>query len=826
MAFASHLRNPVCLASSNLACREPGRNAGSMWAVPRIVGASRQRRPESHASGGLQHTCCLAVGFAAAVSRRHIRASAPSALGPRSEPNGEIEDRWISRGFNEFRGRRPRKILGRDEREIETWRGMKMGDFTDVLEATSEIARRGNLDPNELMREVIDSSALEDARGLQRGAGSFRDQETLKIVEESLRPEDLPSIMAHYRKSTKQRESEMREKGDDEFFFSQKTWELVPGITEDMLDLTQSLRLPRPSRIQYQSYCDIVRGCNCVIAEQAGAGKTLAFLLPLLKRHVFSSDFLAPSAVLAQGRPKILVVAPTAFLANQIADVARQVATHSGRPFQTQVQTGGMSLIDRKRDMSILRNSCDLLIATSGRLRYLLSEARDEPLGDLTALRAIVWDEVDVLLNPASNRDLSLPDLRNIILQKSGDSQKALQWVFASATVNEEAAQALRNFDLLLRLGHAEDEERKLNEKMKDYMKKRKGKELVQMPTSLEELPKPVPGLVWHRGAGLHKVSTKCEHVLVDCTPSRWKPHETGDRQRSVDQKFYALAWHLRHGILRGSSRASSRILVFCNESSTCSVLQERLAEAVDASWKVLGVSSFNDSEANSNAIDAFNGSSSASSVQDFFKKRILITTDRLSYGIDFAEQHVDWVVLFDWPRDAIEYIRRVGRTGRSGQKGGILSLVYGGYELKAGKSIMKAALQGICLQRKAFDHGDARAEIKKTGAWIERFDPQHEDWRSADAYLLPAQWIKKKRSSTADQEEGLTGRINEIDLRNGLNQAINRRHKENADAERAGMKRGKNDDEFSDMEEDYGDTDDADEDLGRFRGKLGGLRW
>jgi len=52
----------------------------------------------------------------------------------------------------------------------------------------------------------------------------------------------------------------------------------------------------------------------------------------------------------------------------------------------------------------------------------------------------------------------------------------------------------------------------------------------------------------------------------------------------------------------------------------------------------------------------------------------ILVTTDLASRGLDLSK--VGLVVNFDLPKNADEYIHRIGRTGRAGQKGEAFSLI------------------------------------------------------------------------------------------------------------------------------------------------------
>lgn len=53
---------------------------------------------------------------------------------------------------------------------------------------------------------------------------------------------------------------------------------------------------------------------------------------------------------------------------------------------------------------------------------------------------------------------------------------------------------------------------------------------------------------------------------------------------------------------------------------------------------------------------------------------KILVSTDISSRGIDFVD--VDHVILYDFPNNAIDYLHRVGRTGRFGKRGKVSSFV------------------------------------------------------------------------------------------------------------------------------------------------------
>ena len=75
-----------------------------------------------------------------------------------------------------------------------------------------------------------------------------------------------------------------------------------------------------------------------------------------------------------------------------------------------------------------------------------------------------------------------------------------------------------------------------------------------------------------------------------------------------------------------------------------------------------------------------YKGSVCSSALQDFLalpdddQRMVLICTDRASRGVDTS--HVQHVVLFDFPRDPSEYVRRVGRTARGAGGQGVVSVL------------------------------------------------------------------------------------------------------------------------------------------------------
>lgn len=95
--------------------------------------------------------------------------------------------------------------------------------------------------------------------------------------------------------------------------------------------------------------------------------------------------------------------------------------------------------------------------------------------------------------------------------------------------------------------------------------------------------------------------------------------------------------------------------------------------------------------------------------IMDSFSKgqaKILVTTDLASRGLDLV--NVSHVINFDLPKHTEEFVHRIGRTGRAGNKGDAISLV-GPKDWVSFKNI-----EGFLQQKITFDHVDGmKAKFK-----------------------------------------------------------------------------------------------------------------
>lgn len=130
-----------------------------------------------------------------------------------------------------------------------------------------------------------------------------------------------------------------------------------------------------------------------------------------------------------------------------------------------------------------------------------------------------------------------------------------------------------------------------------------------------------------------------------------------------IEQHVYVVEQERKNAALIHliNSENWQQVLVFASAKNTCNRLVLKLAKA--------GIQAA-----------AFHGDLSQGArnkaLEDFKAKkiRVLIATDVAARGIDI--QQLPYVVNFELPRSANDYIHRIGRTGRAGQQGYAVALI------------------------------------------------------------------------------------------------------------------------------------------------------
>ena len=186
------------------------------------------------------------------------------------------------------------------------------------------------------------------------------------------------------------------------------------GLHQDIIQQVTELGYTTPTPIQLAAIPAVLAKKDLMAGAQTGTGKTAAFALPLLHQILQAKDSNNAEGI------QVLVLTPTRELAQQVH--ASFVKYSANLPIQSVVAYGGASI---NVQLNALKQGCDVLVATPGRLLELIMKN----LIDLNSLTTLVLDEADRMLDMGFIIDIQR------ILKKLPESRQTL---FFSATFNDD----------------------------------------------------------------------------------------------------------------------------------------------------------------------------------------------------------------------------------------------------------------------------------------------------------------------------------------------------------------------------------------------------
>lgn len=153
------------------------------------------------------------------------------------------------------------------------------------------------------------------------------------------------------------------------------------GLSDDIVSALSQLGFEEPTPIQQEAIPALLEGRDVLGQAATGTGKTAAFGLPLLDRHVVGAE---------PDLPLILVLTPTRELCLQVSESFHNFGRNAGI-IVTPIYGGQ----EYGRQIRALKRGTHAVVATPGRA---LDHINKGTL-DLSALKAVVLDEADEMLD-------------------------------------------------------------------------------------------------------------------------------------------------------------------------------------------------------------------------------------------------------------------------------------------------------------------------------------------------------------------------------------------------------------------------------------------
>ncbi|KAF5901006.1 putative ATP-dependent RNA helicase DDX31, partial [Clarias magur] len=376
--------------------------------------------------------------------------------------------------------------------------------------------------------------------------------------------------------------------------------------------LNKLFNISSMTSVQKQTLPVLMSGQDAVVRSQTGSGKTLAYGIPLVQ----SLQAVQPKINRSDG-PLAVVIVPTRELAQQSFQIFQKLL----KPFTWIVPGVLMGGEKRKAEKARLRKGINVLISTPGRL---VDHIKNTLSIDFKAVRWLVLDEADRTLDLGFEKDLT------VILNALNAGGSTRQTVLLSATLTEGLSRLTSismKEPVYIQVSDVTDETTDITK------------------PSLSSQPAP------SQPTDGYTVPDRLQQYLV-VVPSKL---------RLVCLAAFILA--------RCKFERDQKLIVFISSCEAVEFLATLLSTVLCAdnpgtekkqrlSINFLRLHGNMEQEERTEVFQVFSQC----------KAGVLLCTDVAARGLDLPQ--VTWIVQFNPPTSAAEYVHRVGRTARIGAQG------------------------------------------------------------------------------------------------------------------------------------------------------------
>ncbi|CAL4908310.1 unnamed protein product [Urochloa decumbens] len=434
----------------------------------------------------------------------------------------------------------------------------------------------------------------------------------------------------------------VQEEGREELFASCSFADL--GLHPTLCaHLQDKMGFQAPTRIQAQAIPVAMSGQHMLVKAATGTGKTLAYLAPIV--HLL--QMREPRVDRTHGT-FALVLVPTRELCLQVYGIAQQLVHR----FHWIVPGYVMGGENRAKEKARLRKGISILIATPGRLLDHLQHTASFVYSNL---RWIVFDEADSILELGFGK--AVEDILEHLGSRNGAPDQ-----------NKNKGEHIRRQNLLLSAT--------LNEKVN-----RLAKISLKNPVmiGLDDQKKP--------SGKSNKLGNSHTSLLSDDEDDGILENQNDILEHAVDdfklpaqlvQRYVKVSCGSRLAVLLTILKSlferqiSQKVVIFL---STCDSVDFHYTVLSQLEWSS-GSQLDKDKKQKFLSCKVFrlHGNMEQDDRKKSFlgfgseKSAILVSTDVAARGLDFPK--VKYIIQYDSPGEASEYVHRVGRTARIGEKG------------------------------------------------------------------------------------------------------------------------------------------------------------